>query len=765
MLLLALVTLVFHWGAIFTPEGQALPGSDFEEIHYPLLHFVVDSVQTDGVIPLWNPHQFLGYSVVGNPQYGLFYPPNWLLLLYGTVGIYAGVGLLVGLHTFWLALGMVLLARRWGANWWAATLAGLVLAFGGYPASKIYAGHYAVFLAIAWTPWILAGYTLAVQKRQFQWVLPGGTALGLGLMAGHPQMMYITGFGLGLGWLYFVWQAENSQRRWLATRQLLLVGIIGAVLGAVTWLPALDYSSKTARGNVDNGLEFADEHAVPPEQFSTWLVPDVFGAPLEDEDEPVYWGESFYEEMTAYVGLLPLLCLLLLPGLRRPETVFWLGLLLFGLWMSLGNDGGLYWLVNSVLPPAQSFRAPGRFWLLSSIGLAGMLATTLTILSQMGVTERRRGLRRLLAGGLGLAVLLIGLSLLVIGPLDEGGIESERAVYAAEQLASAGLMLFLLSVGMGLWAARQRGLTLIGVGLVALVAVGDVARMSVPLTRVDTVGLSPVWQEAAQHIPQGEAAGYGRVMQMSAMGIPNGASWTGHQSPQGYDPIVPEEWSALVDATGPFINDPGSATNRLFGVRYALAATDIQNYGFGDRSFFERVAQPRDFFFYENPLPLGRIYMPQQLIIEEDMARARGRILAGEVDRGDMVLLETMPACELGSANGQATISHYSANEVVIDVFAEDAVLLVLSDQYDEDWQVTIGENEVELLRANTLLRAVCVPAGEHEVRFSYQPLAWQIGGGVSLVGWLLVLLGSAWQIGRAANKSSYKRYANADSG
>ena len=74
--------------------------------------------------------------------------------------------------------------------------------------------------------------------------------------------------------------------------------------------------------------------------------------------------------------------------------------------------------------------------------------------------------------------------------------------------------------------------------------------------------------------------------------------------------------------------------------------------------------------------------------------------------------------------------------------------LLVLTDLYDDDWQVTVDGRSADMLRANFALRAVCVPDGAHTVRFAYRPRSYLIGRVVSGVGWLAMIVGGIGWVG-----------------
>jgi uncharacterized membrane protein YfhO len=88
-----------------------------------------------------------------------------------------------------------------------------------------------------------------------------------------------------------------------------------------------------------------------------------------------------------------------------------------------------------------------------------------------------------------------------------------------------------------------------------------------------------------------------------------------------------------------------------------------------------------------------------------------------------------------------AQIVDYNPNSVDIMTTSTQPGILVLTDSYDPSWSVTIDSAPAGLLRVDTALRGVCVPAGEHHVRFDYQPRAFVAGVMISVVGWATFIL------------------------
>jgi uncharacterized membrane protein YfhO len=80
--------------------------------------------------------------------------------------------------------------------------------------------------------------------------------------------------------------------------------------------------------------------------------------------------------------------------------------------------------------------------------------------------------------------------------------------------------------------------------------------------------------------------------------------------------------------------------------------------------------------------------------------------------------------------------------------------LLVLAETDYPGWTVTVDGQPAQSLRAYTTLRAVCVPAGDHEVIWQYAPTVYYIGGLVTGIALLIMLLSLyLWLGNRGAGK------------
>jgi len=75
-----------------------------------------------------------------------------------------------------------------------------------------------------------------------------------------------------------------------------------------------------------------------------------------------------------------------------------------------------------------------------------------------------------------------------------------------------------------------------------------------------------------------------------------------------------------------------------------------------------------------------------------------------------------------------------SNNRLHLKVRATENLLLVLSDTYYPGWKAFVNGKEVKIYRADYNFRAIPLEAGEHEIKFIYDPVSFKIGAGVSLL-------------------------------
>ena len=90
---------------------------------------------------------------------------------------------------------------------------------------------------------------------------------------------------------------------------------------------------------------------------------------------------------------------------------------------------------------------------------------------------------------------------------------------------------------------------------------------------------------------------------------------------------------------------------------------------------------------------------------------------------------------------GSIEVKTYTPNRIVYESSNTNAGFAVFSEiYYPEGWSATIDGNEADILRANYVLRALEVPAGEHEIVFEFAPRAYYTGDKI-IMGSSIVLL------------------------
>ena len=81
---------------------------------------------------------------------------------------------------------------------------------------------------------------------------------------------------------------------------------------------------------------------------------------------------------------------------------------------------------------------------------------------------------------------------------------------------------------------------------------------------------------------------------------------------------------------------------------------------------------------------------------------------------------------------GEARLELYRPEEIVVRTVSATDGFLVLLDPFFPGWRAAVDGLGTEIYRTDYLFRGVFVPAGEHVVRFAYEPVSFRLGAGLA---------------------------------
>lgn len=768
------------------PANQVLSDQVFE--FYPWQKFIRAEFAA-GRLPLWNPYVNSGHPFVGNAQSAIFDPFNLIALLWPLTKSFVVIAFLrllcAGTFTLLLALEL-------GLSRFAAYLAMVVFTFGGpqivwllYPKASV----------LVWLPALLFLSARLIRTGQWRYVALLGLVMAAQLVGGHPE----TALYSALLWLifsgYWLWlEVRTKGQSILRPRigQLMAAGLLGLGAGAIQWLPtaeALLQSEILAARSLPLltwqaiFLQWRDWLAV-----LTLLMPDFFGNPRHQN----YWNPfSNYTEQTIYVGVLPL-ALALLVFLTKGKTrqlIFFTTLAVISLGLALRLPGFPLLAELPILNVTNPNRLRGIYLLVMAL-LAGY-GLDLVRQSLAGGDEGNlhyyRSLTKILVGlGVFATLLCFGAFVFIMlsqrelvnlattqaeaaqgnpfffRPLDE---YMQLARARVEQMWSSFLptnwtmylpliiALIMVTVGRGVWSRPRRAEA---ISLVILVlVVGELWLFGLdynPTIAPENVYPAPELVDVLLRESQPMEDEPYRVVGTNLTLVPNVSMVFGLEDIRGYDPIAPRRYMELMSrldgnvrvghhllfrsVNAPFLD--------FLNVRYAFTPDLL-----GGR--WAKLQGGNSVNLYSNRGVMARAFMVYGSQLADSPAESLEMTLAPDFDfrnsvvlEGDVAPINNAPP----SLSPLVEITRYQPGEMTIEVGTAVDGILVTSDPYTSGWVARVDGVEAEILVANHAFRAVQVPAGDHTVTFHYRPMTFMVGGwvsGISLVLLLLVLLFAEW--------------------
>ena len=92
---------------------------------------------------------------------------------------------------------------------------------------------------------------------------------------------------------------------------------------------------------------------------------------------------------------------------------------------------------------------------------------------------------------------------------------------------------------------------------------------------------------------------------------------------------------------------------------------------------------------------------------------------------------------------GTIQLTSYKPNELIYSFNSSKDEFVVFSEIWtSKGWTMWIDGEESPLIRANYILRAAVIPAGNHQIMMRYEPKIWKVGNTIQFVSSLILILG-----------------------
>lgn len=347
--LIALALVVRFRGVLL---GRVFWFEDIQAYFVPLYSAAARSMRA-GELPLFAPEAWAGQPLLGDPQIGIFYPPNWLWLVISPVRMYAVSAVL---HAAVAASGAYALGRARGRSTQASATSAMALVLSAFMVLEL---RHAMFCATtAWLFWVMYGLTRFAERRRPSALALTSAATGMALLAGGwsmlpfaaPVIIVYASFRL------FEWPARMRLKGLIV---LVGAGVLGLALAAPQLLPAIAHGKESPRA-LSLTYEAAASYSWPSWRYVLTLVlPTYFG----DDARGTYVGASDQWELCGYgAGLFATLFALTAVALRRGRTerLLLFALCLLAMEFALGPNGRIHRFLFEHVRLFSQIRCPAR---------------------------------------------------------------------------------------------------------------------------------------------------------------------------------------------------------------------------------------------------------------------------------------------------------------------------------------------------------------------------------------------------------------------
>ena len=732
-----------------------------------------DFHEKTGEYTTWTSSMFSGmpsYQVTYSPPKSVFSKVQNILnlslfKLNGSVGI-----------VFLYLLGFYVALIALGVSPWLSLLGALAFGLGSYNIIIIEAGHITKAYAMAMMAPIIGGMLLVLQRKKYLW---GGIlfalALGIQIACNHIQITYYTMLiGLILGLVYLVYAIKDKEfKSLLLGVGVMLVGI-GFAIGANARLLFInqEYVKYTMRGGSEitvtpedlykdgeaksiaasDGLDidYAYSWSYGKGETYTLLVPGAYGGGsgetvgtdsqfyknFRQKQAPLYWGDQPFTSGPVYFGaIIVFLFVLGMFVVKGPERWWILLATILAILMSWGkNLMGFNSFLFEHLPLYNKFRTPSMSLVMANVTMVLMAVLALKSIFDKENPVDKKKLNLGLYVSTGITAGFILLMMVFSGGFSFSGasdvqmaaqygaqwdaiqdilVQDRKALFMSDSWRS--LILILLSAA-ALWLyvnekIKQSGIIIGFLACLVLFDLWGVDRRYLNDSKFITekrakLRPSQTDQMLDQYAAQFNDEDY-RVFDLSVNTFNDSYPSAYHHQIGGYSAAKLRRYQDIIDFYLSRHINPNVLN--MLNARYVVVS--------GQNN------QPQ---VQRNPDALGNAWFVDQYQLVDD---ANAEILAlNELNPADTAVIDKRFAEMVKGknlerdSNSVIVMEHqkpYNPDYVVYKTKTNKDQLAVFSEvYYAPDWRAYIDGKPADYFRADYILRAMVIPAGEHKIEF-----------------------------------------------
>ena len=718
---------------------------------------------------------------------------------------------------FWILLGgAYFFFIIQGVRPFSAALGSILIGFTTYLPIIIEAGHYSKFLAFSFIPWMFAGYYMV--SRWQNKLLPFfvfALAMTLQLRSNHPQVTYYFLYLLGFWWIYDSWIAYKKDEimDWLQRTGVAFgAGILAMLCSVDLYWRMYDYAQHSIRGgsSLDAAqgsglsLEYAFSWSQGVGELLTLIIPGLYGGSSGE----AYWGPKSFTSGPHYFGAIAfVLALIGLFHYRKKLKYLFFGVGTLTMLFSLGYH---FPLLNEFMfkyiPYFNKFRTP-EMWLIVTIFCFSILAVYGVEALFNIAQSHKKSLNDLflplgIALGLGLIFTLGSDALLSfekpgemqryaqqVAQQNNVSPDNPRVQQRVQQFintkvkpkrkemaagdATRYLILVLLAGGLIVaFLKRKISKGYLLVGLLLLVAY-DMLRVDgryvkearMVSDRIEAEQLIQQQQQPAdrfimKNIDSEKGWPY-RAYPLMSNPFNNAIPAYFYPSIGGYTGVKLGYYQDMVDnfltndRGNPTINKQTHAILDLLNVKYISIGQQLPFPGYTE--VFNQNGQ----YVYSNDDVLPKAFFVPSVTTVEGPHEAIEQMKSADFRPANQAVVETDASIKSAvDSTAEVSVSSYSAKTIELKTSSTQDGFVVLSEIYYADgWEATIDGEPMEIYKTNFVLRGLKVPAGNHTITMTFEPVSDTWGLRIAWLGHIIL-----WISGVGALAATYRSHSSESS-